>query len=121
MKGKELKNIKTPLTLAGKTYMVAFDFNTLAELEDVYEGGLELAMQKLSQPNGAKLKALRAIVYSMIKPSCESVTVKEIGENLTSIFTNPEELSEILKAIEKAYALSMPEAEEVESEGVEGE
>lgn len=121
MKGKELKNIKTPLTLAGKTYMVAFDFNTLVELEDVYEGGLELAMQSLSQPSGNKLRALRAIIYSMIKPSYDSVTVKEIGEKLTSIFTNPDELNEILKVIEKAYTLSMPQAEEVESESVEGE
>ena len=36
MKARDLKNITVPITLGNDTFRMAFDFNALAELEEVY-------------------------------------------------------------------------------------
>ena len=48
MLGKDLKNIKIPLTLCGRTFEISFDFNSMAELEDIYEGGFDTAMKSMA-------------------------------------------------------------------------
>lgn len=87
MLAKDLKNIKIPLILCGRTFDIAFDFNAMAELEDVYEGGFDKAMKSLSEGKQT-LKTIRALIYSAIKPRYEKITLVEVGELLTDSLQN---------------------------------
>ena len=53
---KDLKNKKTKLKLGDKEFEIAFDFNAIAELDEVY-GDFEKAVKALNGGKG-KLKAI---------------------------------------------------------------
>lgn len=106
VKGNDLKTKKNDIQtieVGGKTYPIVFDFNVLSELEDVYED-ISKAFEDLERK---KVKAIRALVYSLVKVEHENVTLKEVGKMLDMSFIN--------QFIEKAgLALNndMPEVEE---------
>ena len=82
---KQLKTNKvntTTFTLGDKEYEMKFDFNVMCELEEVY-GDISLAMEDLQK---TKVKAIRALIYSIIKIEDDSVTLKGIGAMLDMNF-----------------------------------
>ena len=111
MRAKDLKNILVPLILGGKTYKMAFDFNFMCELDEVY-GDFEKAMKSIESGKG-RLKAIRAVVYSAIKSRHEEVTLLKIGEALTEVMQDPEKAEYLMEQINKAITLAMPTQEEL--------
>lgn len=109
---KDLKNKKTKLKLGDKEFEIAFDFNAIAELDEVY-GDFEDAMKALNSGKG-RLKAIRALTYSMIKPRYEDITLLEVGEMLSEIMGGKEKATEIMEQIKKAIELGMPKNEDIE-------
>ncbi len=109
---KDLKNKKTKLKLGDKEFEIAFDFNAIAELDEVY-GDFEDAMKALNSGKG-RLKAIRALTYSMIKPRYEDITLLEVGEMLSEIMGGKEKATEIMEQIKKAIELGMPKNEDTE-------
>ncbi|URZ06767.1 hypothetical protein [Clostridium felsineum] len=81
VKGKELKTNKKDVPtfiLDGKEYKIVMDFNVLSELEEIY-GNIDKAFDDIQ---ALKIKALRAVIYSIVKAENENVTLKEIGKKL---------------------------------------
>ena len=112
---KDLKNKKTKLKLGDKEFEIAFDFNAIAELDEVY-GDFEDAMKALNSGKG-RLKAIRALTYSMIKPRYEDITLLEVGEMLTEIMSGEEKAAKIMEQIRTAIELGMPQSENKENLG----
>ena len=111
MKAKDLKTILVPLELGGRTFKIAFDFNCMCELDEVY-GDFDKAIKSIDEGKG-RLKAIRALIYSAIKPRYEEVTLLEIGELLTEIMRDTKKAEYIMEQIDKALTLSMPDKEEM--------
>lgn len=111
---KDLKNKKTKLKLGDKEFEIAFDFNAIAELDEVY-GDFEDAMKALNSGKG-RLKAIRALIYSMIKPRYEDVTLLEVGEMLSEIMGGKDKATEVMEQIKTAIELGMPKSEDIEGE-----
>lgn len=114
---KDLKNKKTKLKLGDKEFEIAFDFNAIAELDEVY-GDFEKAVKALNGGKG-KLKAIRALTYSMIKPRYDDITLLEVGEMLSEIMRGEEKATEVMEQIKTAIELGMPKSEG--NEDIEGE
>lgn len=112
---KDLKNKKTLLELGDKKYEIAFDFNAIAELDEVY-GDFEKAIKALNSGKG-RLKAIRALTYSMIKPRYEDITLLEVGEMLTEIMSGEEKATKIMEQIRTAIELGMPQNGDKENLG----
>ncbi|AOZ77385.1 hypothetical protein AQ983_16840 [Clostridium pasteurianum DSM 525 = ATCC 6013] len=72
------------IEVGGKTYPIVFDFNVLSELEDIY-GDVSKAFEDLEK---VKIKAIRALVYSLIKVEDEEITLKDVGKMLDMDFIN---------------------------------
>lgn len=111
MKAKDLKNILVPLELGGRTFNIAFDFNCMCELDEVY-GDFDKAIKAIDQGIG-RLKAIRALIYSAIKPRYEDITILEVGELLTDIMKDTKKAEYLMKQIDKALTLAMPDKEEL--------
>ena len=111
MKAKDLKNILVPLKLSNKEFKIAFDFNAMAELDEVY-GDFEKAIKAVQEGKG-RLKAIRALVYSAIKPRCEEITLLEVGELLTDVMNSEEKVNYLVEQLNKAIDLATPENEEM--------
>ena len=111
MRAKDLKTILVPLELGGRTFKIAFDFNCMCELDEVY-GDFDIAIKAIDSGKG-RLKAIRALVYSAIKPRYENITMIEVGELLTEIMRDTKKAEYLMKQIDKALTLSMPDKEEV--------
>ena len=118
MLAKDLKNIRIPLVLCERTYDIAFDFNAMAELEDVYEGGFDKAMKSMAEGKRT-LKTIRALIYSSIKPRYPKITLVEVGELLTEALQSEEKMQYISETLQKAMTLAMPEQDKTED--VQGE
>lgn len=113
MLGKDFKNIKIPLTLCGRIFEISFDFNSMAELEDIYEGGFDTAMKSMAE--GKKpLKTIRALIYAAIKPRYPKITLMEVGELLTEALQSEEKMEYISETLKKALTLFMPEQNKAE-------
>ena len=106
MKARDLKNVTVPITLGKNTDKRALDFNSLAELEEVY-GDIERAMRAIQTGKG-RLKAIRALVYSGIKPRYQYITLIKVGELLTEIVQDENKADYIFSQVLKAIELSMP-------------
>lgn len=111
---KDLKVKTTKLNLGDKEFDIKFDFNAIAELDEVY-GDFEDAMKAISSGKG-RLKAIRALIYSMIKPRYEDITLLEVGEMLSTIMNGKEEATRIMDQIKEAIETGMPKQEETEGE-----
>jgi hypothetical protein len=106
VKGKQLKTKKNDIQtikVGEKNYPMVFDFNVLSELEDVY-GDAAKALDDLEK---MKIKAIRALVYSLVKVEDESVTLKGIGKMLNMDF-----ISQFVEKASIALNNDMPEQEE---------
>lgn len=114
MLAKDLKNIRIPLILCGKSFDIAFDFNAMAELEDIYEGGFDKAMKSMAEGKRT-LKTIRALIYSSIKPRYPQITLVEVGELLTEALQSEEKMQYISETLQKAMTLAMPEQDKEES------
>jgi len=110
MRPKDLKNILVPLELGGRTFKIALDFNCMCELDEVY-GDYEKVLKAIRSGKGS-LKAIRALVYSAIKPRYEKITLIEVGELLTEIMNDEEKANYLMEQIDKAMTLAMPNKEE---------
>lgn len=115
MKARDLKNITVPITLGNNNFKMAFDFNALAELEEVY-GDLEKAMRAIKAGKG-RLKAIRALVYAGIKPRHQYMTLVKTGELLTEIVQDSDKAEYIINQLEKAIELAMPSSKEDKEQG----
>ena len=113
MLAKDLKNIRIPLTLCGRTFDIAFDFNAMAELEDIYEGGFDRAMKSMEEGKST-LKTIRALIYSAIKPRYPKITLVEVGELLTEALQSEEKMQYVSETLQKAMTLAMPEQNKAE-------
>ena len=111
MKAKDLKTILVPLELSGRTFKIAFDFNCMCELDEIY-GDFDAAIKAISSGKG-RLKAIRALIYSSIKPRYEDITLLEVGELLTEIMRDTKKAEYIMEQIDKALVLAMPDKEEL--------
>ena len=74
--GKDLQPQVTTIELKGRKYVMNFDLNAMAELEDIF-GSLRIAIAELKQK---KLKAVRSFLYAVLKSSDESLTEFEFGK-----------------------------------------
>lgn len=111
MRVKDLKNILVPLKLMDRDFKIAFDFNAMAELDEVY-GDFDKAIKAMQEGKG-RLKAIRALVYSAIKPRCEDITLIEVGELLTDTMKSEESVNYLMDQINKAMYLANPTIDEV--------
>lgn len=110
MKGKDLKNILSPLTVGGKTFNVSLNFNAMCELEDIY-GDINEIFESISEGKG-RLKAIRALVYSMISAHYSGYTLNQVGEMLTPIMSDEEGMTNLMEQINKIITLSNPPKED---------
>lgn len=111
MRAKDLKTILVPLELGGRTFKIAFDFNCMCELDEVY-GDFDIAIKAIDSGKG-RLKAIRALVYSAIKPRYENITIIEVGELLTETMRDTKKAEYLMEQIDKALTLSMPDKDDV--------
>lgn len=103
VKGKELKTKRSDVQtfeLDGKQYEIRFDFNVLEELEDVY-GDLNIAFEDLLNK---KVKAIKRLIYAIVKVDDETVTLKGIGAKLDLDF-----IEGFAEKLGKTLVESMPE------------
>jgi hypothetical protein len=110
MKAKDLKTILVPLKLCEKEFKIAFDFNAMCELDEVY-GDFDEAMKAMRDGKG-RLKAIRALIYSAIKPRYSQYSLVNIGEMLTEVMASEEKANYIMGQLEKAMNLALPPKEE---------
>ncbi|KEI02993.1 hypothetical protein [Clostridium botulinum] len=103
MKAIELKNKGVKITLGNKEYNLKFNMNTFCELEEVY-GDINKAFEDLQL---MKVKAIRALIYSVIKVEDENATLKSVGDLLSL-----KDLENLGTIINEALSNSMPEIEE---------
>jgi hypothetical protein len=106
IKGNQLKTKKTnPTTfdLGGITYKMSMDFNVMTELEEVY-GDINKAFEDLQ---AMKIKAIRAVIYAIVKVEDETKTLKEVGAMLDINF-----MEEFAKKMGLVMADAMPEKED---------
>lgn len=107
IKGNQLKTKKTNVTtfnLGGKEYKMDFNFNVMSELEEVY-GDINKAFEDLQS---MKIKAIRALIYSIVKVDNEEMTLKEVGELLNMSF-----MTEFATKMGVVMADSMPAKSEI--------
>ena len=74
---------------------------------------MEDAINAIKNGKG-KYKALRALVYSSIKPRNEKITLVAVGELLTEAMSDSEKLNYIMEQLNKAMELASPNIEEGE-------
>ena len=115
MKARDLKNISVPIELGNRTFRMAFDFNALAELEEVY-GDIDKALRAIKTGKG-RLKAIRALIYAGIKPRYPKIRLIEVGELLTEIISNADKADKLMEQIMNAIEIAYPEPskEDIES------
>lgn len=103
MKAAELKNKGIKFTLGSQEYELKLNMNTFCELEEIY-GDLNTAFEDLQK---MKMKAVRALIYAAVKTENETLTLKQVGEQLEM-----KDLERLGTAINDALNQAMPEAEE---------
>ena len=89
--------------LGDKEYELKLNMNTFCELEEIY-GDLNTAFEDLQK---MKMKAVRALIYAAIKTENETITLKEVGQQLEL-----DDLEKLGTAINQALNQAMPEVTE---------
>lgn len=103
MKAAELKNKGIKFMLGDKEYELKLNMNTFCELEEIY-GDLNTAFDDLQK---MKMKAVRALIYAAIKTENETITLKEVGQQLEL-----DDMEKLGTAINQALNQAMPEVTE---------
>lgn len=103
--GKELKEdfSKNTVVLGGKEYEINLDLNAFAELEEIY-GDPTTALEGLEK---GSFKAIRAILFAILKSQNEKLTITEVGKMI-----NMNNIVEITNKINATAEKSLPEADE---------
>ena len=89
--------------LGGKERVLNMNFNTYAELEDIY-GDINTALEKLQT---GSIKAIRAFVYAALKEDEEDLTLKKVGKMLDMY-----NIEKLTTALNTAISVSLPAVEE---------
>ena len=100
MKARDLKNKGIKFKLGDKEYELKLDMNVFCNLEEVYDE-LDKAFEDLQNK---KIKAIRALIYSVVKVENEDITLKEVGSMLTL-----DDMERLGETISEALDISMPE------------
>jgi hypothetical protein len=106
MKKSNLKTIKNKgvnVELGGNEYVLKFDLNAFAELEDV-AGNINDVLISLET---GSIKAIRALLWAGLQSNENAPTLKEVGSMIT--ITDIQDLSTKLN---EALGISLPEADE---------
>jgi hypothetical protein len=93
---------KVPLTIDGTTYFLAWDFNALAQADEMTGENL---LQSLEFEN-ISAKRLRTLLFLSLLKFQPEMTVEKAGG-----LGCPSNSAQVMKAIVEAYTGSMPEAE----------
>jgi len=103
--GKELKgdNAKNTIILEGREYEINLDLNAFAELEEIY-GDVTEALDGLEK---GSFKAIRAILYAILKSQNEKLTLVKVGKMI-----NMGNLVEITNKLNVTAEKSLPEITE---------
>lgn len=103
--GNELKEnySKNTVVLDGREYDIVLDLNAFAELEDIY-GDPTAALDGLEK---GSFKAIRAILYAILKSQNEKLTITQVGKMI-----NMNNIVEITNKINATAEKSLPEADE---------
>jgi len=108
IKAKDLKEgNNNTIILEGKEYEINLDLNAFAELEDVY-GNVTEALDGLEK---GSFKAIRAILYAIMKSQNEKLTLVKVGKMI-----NMDNLVEITEKLNRTAENSLPELDEEEIE-----
>ena len=103
LKGNDLKQLEggPSITLGGKEYIIAMDFNAICDLEEKY-GSFEKAVTILdsigsdfSKPDA--MKNIRFILCVMLRHTDDEMTERKVGKILTM-----DNMQEVMDALGKA-------------------
>lgn len=99
--GKDLQKAdsKVTLSLGGKEYTLAFNFNVICELEEHY-GSFDKAGEAL---DGGKMKDVRFLLFAILKQKNKLLTEHEVGELI-----DLQSMGEVMEKLGEAMAASAP-------------
>jgi hypothetical protein len=86
-----------------KERTVIFDLNSLVEIEDKFDAGIDDVMEKLENKDSKKMATLRFLLWVGLIHEDESLTEKQVGSLITM-----ENMGEIFGALVGAFTSSMP-------------
>lgn len=108
IKAKDLRNKKdNKINLEGTDYDLVLDLNAFAELEEIY-GNVTEALDGLEK---GSFKAIRAILYAILKSQNEELTLVKVGKMI-----NMSNIVEITEKLNITAQNSLPELDEDEVE-----
>lgn len=108
VKASDLRKSKNnKITLEGQEYDITLDLNAFAELEEIY-GDVTEALDGLEK---GSFKAIRAILYAILKSQNEKLTLVKVGKMIN--MSNIVEITNVLNATAQD---SLPELDEEEVE-----
>ena len=115
---KDLKDAKIQTVQLDVERPITFDFNALAELQEIYDDPFEA----LARVEGMDLKAIRAIVYAALHAGAlavgqqehEALTIGEVGRFMSLLMANRDELGRVLDVIMSEANKFFPDVEEAE-------
>ncbi|MDT8718983.1 hypothetical protein IAI10_20220 [Clostridium sp. 19966] len=113
IKAKDLKKASfETFKLGNKEYKIDIDFNVFSEMEEIY--GDDANMPKiLDDLANTKVKAIRALIYGIVRQEDENITLKQVGKMM-----NKEFLNDIVGKLGKALFDTMPEKKDDETENL---
>ena len=104
VKASDLKESKkNKITLEGMEYDITLDLNAFAELEEIY-GDVTEALDGLEK---GSFKAIRAILYAILKSQNEELTLLKVGKMI-----NMSNIVEITNILNETAESSLPELDE---------
>lgn len=108
VKANDLRKTKNnKITLEGQEYDITLDLNAFAELEEIY-GDVTEALDGLEK---GSFKAIRAILYAILKSQNEELTLLKVGKMI-----NMSNIVEITNKLNETAENSLPELDEGELE-----
>ena len=104
VKASDLRKSKNnKIKLEGQEYDISLDLNAFAELEEIY-GDVTEALDGLEK---GSFKAIRAILYAILKSQNEKLTVVKVGK-----MRNMSNIVEITNILNSTAQDSLPELDE---------
>jgi len=100
IRGADLKNTGTKITLGGKEYELVIDFNAISDMEEKY-GDLNTAFDKVQ--NG-KMSDIKFLLAAMMRHTDDEITERMAGKLITT-----ENMQEVFDALGKALGNSVEE------------
>lgn len=106
------------LTTADKEYILFFDYNALAEIEDLTQETIPQVMQRLQDPNQVGVKFMRLLAWAGLQAHHEEegLTIKDVGRILREAGTMSDVFRTIIEAFTACFA---QEVEEAKKKGID--